>query len=87
MNFDKFYSIKEMNMNKQSRYSKRLIDERLKSLERFNEWEKNHIDKTEEYQRLSAVFGIYDLIPENARQRDVNVNGIMKMRKALSCLK
>ena len=59
----------------------------LKSLERFNDWEKNHIDKTEEYQRLSAVFGIYDLIPENARQREVNVNGIMKMRKALSCLK
>ena len=76
-----------MNMNKQSRYSKRLIDERLQSLERFNDWEKNHIDKTEEYQRLSAVFGIYDLIPENARQREVNVNGIMKMRKALSCLK
>ena len=76
-----------MNMNKQSRYSKRLIDERLQSLERFNDWGKNHIDKTEEYQRLSAVFGIYDLIPENARQREVNVNGIMKMRKALSCLK
>ena len=76
-----------MDMNKQSRYSKRLIDERLQSLERFNEWEKKHIDKIEEYQRLSAVLDIYDLIPENARQRDVNVNGIMKMRKALSCLK
>jgi hypothetical protein len=74
-------------MNKQSTYRKRLIYKRLKSLERFNDWEKNHIDKTEEYQRLSAVFGIYDLIPENARQREVNVNGIMKMRKALSCLK
>jgi predicted xylose isomerase-like sugar epimerase len=74
-------------MNKQSTYQKRLIYKRLNSLERFNEWEKNHIDKMEEYQRLAAVFGIYDLIPENARQREVNVKGIMKMRKALSCLK
>ncbi len=74
-------------MNKQSTYQKRLIYKRLHSLERFNEWEKNHIDKNEEYQRLAAVFGIYDLIPEKARQREVNVNGIMKMRKALSCLK
>jgi hypothetical protein len=48
---------------------------------------KNHIDKIKEYQRLAAVFGIYDLIPENERQREVYVNGIMKMRKALSSLK
>lgn len=29
----------------------------------------------------------YDLIPENARQREIDVEGIIKMRRALACLK
>jgi len=73
-------------MNKKPTHPKYLIDKHIKSLQRFNAWEKNRVDKIEEHQRLSAVFALYDLIPENARQREINVNGIIKMRKALSCL-
>lgn len=74
-------------MDKQLTYRKRLIYDHIKSLKRFNEWEKTGVDKNEKYQSLSAVFALYDLIPEDARQREINVNGIIKMRKALSCLK
>jgi hypothetical protein len=74
-------------MDKELICRKRLIYNHLKSLKRFNEWEKTGIDKNKKYQRLSAVFALYDLIPEDARQREINVNGIIRMRKMLSCLK
>ncbi len=66
---------------------KHLMMERLQSFRLFNEWEKNRADKLDDAVTFSAVFELYDLIPETARHRDVNVEGIMKMRKALSCLK
>lgn len=38
-------------------------------------------------QNLTAVFELYELIPESARQRQVDAQGVIKMHKALSCLK
>ena len=35
---------------------------------------------------LAAVFELYEMIPDKARQRPVNVAGIMKMREGLACL-
>jgi hypothetical protein len=32
------------------------------------------------------VFELYDLVPDQARQRPVNVEGIMRMREGLACL-
>ena len=59
----------------------------LESLHRFNEWEKNRRDKMDDDQSLAAVFELFELIPEDARQREINVEGIIKMHKALACLK
>ena len=41
----------------------------------------------EENQGLYAVFELYQFIPDSARGREINVEGIMKMRRALACLK
>jgi hypothetical protein len=38
-------------------------------------------------QSLSMIGNLYELIPEEKRQRSVDVSGIMQMRKALSVLK
>ncbi len=38
-------------------------------------------------QNLAAVFELYELIPEAARQRPVDAQGVIKMHKALACLK
>jgi len=59
----------------------------IESFRRFNEWEKNRLDTMEENQGLYAVFELYQFIPDNARGREINVEGIMKMRRALACLK
>lgn len=59
----------------------------VRALKRFNEWEKNRVDRMEGDQCLAAIFALYRLIPEDARQRAVDVEGIVKMRRALACLK
>lgn len=68
-----------------------MIHKYIKALTRFNAWEDKRIDqisdRLSDQRRLAAVFELYELIPENARQRPVNVEGIIKMRKALACLK
>lgn len=64
-----------------------MVYKHLTSLQRFNEWEKHCLDKMDGLHGLYAVFDLYDLIPEDARQREINIKGIMKMRKALECLK
>ena len=64
-----------------------MVYKHLASLQRFNEWEKQRLDKMNGLRNLYAVFDLYDLIPEDARQREINVEGIMKMRRALECLK
>jgi hypothetical protein len=59
----------------------------VRALKRFNEWEQHRVDRMDGDQCLSGVFALYRLIPEDARQRAVDVEGIVKMRKALACLK
>ena len=63
------------------------IDEHLGALKRFNKWEQETPDKMEDSRCLAAVFELYEMIPEDARQRPVSVEGIVKMRKMLACLK
>ena len=72
-------------MNPENTKSK--FNKHLEALRRFNKWEENRVEKMEDDQNLAAVFELYELIPEEARQRPVNVEGIMKMRRALACLK
>lgn len=74
-------------MEQESNQTKELIVKHLNSLKRFNEWEKKHLDTMDEGYRLSAIFELYEMIPKEARERDINVEGIVKMRKALACLK
>jgi hypothetical protein len=38
-------------------------------------------------QSLAAVFELYEVIPEAARQRAVDAQGVIEMHKALACLK
>ena len=64
-----------------------MIHKYINALTRFNAWEDKRIDRISDHRRLAAVFELYELIPENARQRPINVEGIIKMRKALACLK
>ncbi len=65
---------------------KKAYVEKCNAFGRFNEWEKQILDKMDMIDCLAAVFELYDLIPNQARQRPVNVEGIMKMREGLTCL-
>ncbi|MFC1877555.1 hypothetical protein ACFL2E_09840 [Thermodesulfobacteriota bacterium] len=59
---------------------------KCEALDRFNEWEKQIIEKPDYADCLAALFELYDLVPDLAKQRPVNVEGIMKMRERLACL-
>ena len=63
------------------------IQNHISALRRFNEWEANRADKMPANQSLAAVFELYELIPEAARQRPVDAQGVIEMHKALACLK
>jgi hypothetical protein len=63
------------------------IQQHIGALRRFNEWEANRADKMPGNQSLAAVFELYELIPEAARQRPVDAQGVIEMHKALACLK
>ena len=67
---------------------KSAIHKHIEALRRFNKWEAaNRADQLEDAHSLAAVFELYELFPDDARERPVDVKGIMKMRRALSCLK
>lgn len=66
---------------------KDMLLKHVKALKRFNEWEDNRVDRMEGDRCLAAIFELYRLIPTEARQRAVDVEGIVKMRRALACLK
>lgn len=53
---------------------------------RYNEWERQIEEKPDMATCLAAVFELYDMIPDDAKHRTINVKGIMKMRKGLACL-
>ena len=63
-----------------------MIHETCKAFARFNEWEKQILEKPDSADCLAAVFDLYDLVPNEAKQRPVNVEGIIKMREGLACL-
>ena len=64
-----------------------MIQEKCESFRRFNDWELQLREKPNSSICLAAVFELYDLIPDQAKQRPVNVAGIIKMREGLACLK
>lgn len=74
----------------QKKNQKSNIEKHLTALRRFNEWEKNNPDKPdkmEDSRCLAAVFELYEMIPEDARERPLNAEGIVRMHKVLACLK
>jgi len=75
-----------MEKNIKSRKHKDMIHEKCEALDRFNEWEKQILEKPDYADCLAAVFELYDLMPDEAKQRPVNVEGIIKMREGLACL-
>ena len=73
--------------NPRTKADKSMIQKHMAALRRFNEWEAGRTDKMPDHQGLAAVFELYEMIPEAARQRPVDAQGIIKMHKALACLK
>ena len=68
------------------RKQKNMIRKQCKAFGRFNDWEQQLQEKPDGASCLAAVFELYDLVPDKAKQRLVNVEGIIKMRERLSCL-
>lgn len=79
--------LRGMRATKNKEIQKEMLLKHVKALKRFNDWEQNRVDRMDGDQCLAAVFELYRLIPTEARQRAVDVEGIVKMRKALACLK
>ena len=75
-----------MEINIKSRKHKNMIHEKCSAFGRFNEWEKQILEKPDIADCLAAVFELYDLVPDQAKQKPVNVEGIIKMREGLACL-
>ncbi|MCF8111922.1 MAG: hypothetical protein K9J85_10590 [Desulfobacteraceae bacterium] len=73
--------------NPRTKADKTKIQKHIDALRRFNKWEANRADKMPDNQSLAVVFELYELVPEAARQRPVDTQGIIKMHKALACLK
>jgi hypothetical protein len=65
---------------------KKAYVEKCSAFDRFNDWELQLQEKPDYAICLAAVFELYDLVPDQARQRPVNVEGIIKMQKELACL-
>ena len=65
---------------------KKLINQKSAQYDRYNDWERRVNEKPDVITCLSAIFELYEMIPEHARIRTVDVEGIMKMRKGLACL-
>jgi len=69
-----------------SRTPKGMIHEKCNAFDRFNKWEERIREKPDIADCLAAMFELYDLVPDKAKQRPVNVEGIIKMQKELACL-
>ena len=65
---------------------KKIYAARLKAFDRFNDWERQNTVKPDAAACLTAVFELYELVPAEARQRPIEVEGIRKMRESLACL-
>jgi len=76
----------QVNSDIKFRTQKDMIQEKCNAFDKFNEWEKQRLEKPDVAACLAAVFELYELVPFQARQRPVNVEGIIKMREGLACL-
>ena len=63
-----------------------MMKRKREQFERFNDWELQLREKPNSFLCLAAVSALYDLLPTQAKQRPVNVEGIVQMRKGLACL-
>ncbi len=59
----------------------------LQALEKYNEWEREHSQMLSPTVALASIGYLYQLMPTEAKQRDLNVGGIIRMRNILSKLK
>jgi hypothetical protein len=66
---------------------KKMIEQKCAQFARFNDWELRLREKPNSSICLAAVFELYEMMPEQAKQRTLNVEGIIKMRKGLACLR
>ena len=80
------YTVCPMPIYKNPENLKNKIIQECMKLKRFNEWESHQREKPDIESCLSAVFELYEMIPDYAKHRPINVKGIMKMRKELACL-
>jgi hypothetical protein len=67
---------------------KRLLRRRLECFAAFNRWEAVHPEELSAADAIRRISEIYEMLPEEARKKDLaaKVEGIRKMRKALSVL-
>lgn len=59
----------------------------LQALEKYNAWESEHPQMLSPTVALASIGYLYQLMPTEAKQRDLNVGGIIRMRNILSKLK
>lgn len=61
---------------------------RQECLAAFNKWEAEHREKLSPAEAIRRISEIYELLPEEARKKDLNakIEGIRRMREALSVL-
>jgi hypothetical protein len=71
-------------MNRQKQ--KYFIKQKREHFTRFNRWELQLREKPDSSICLAIISELYDLMPDQAKQRPLNVAGIIKMREGLACL-
>ncbi len=56
------------------------------ALKRFAAWEASHPEATDPERAIQEVAGLYELLPEAARDRPIDPSGVIEMHRRLSCL-
>jgi len=59
----------------------------LQALEKYNAWESEHPQMLSPAAALASIGYLYQLMPNEAKQRDFNATGIIRMRNIFSKLK
>lgn len=54
---------------------------KLRGLREFNEWEQENYPEISGEAAIEKVSDLYEMLPEDARFREVNVSGIIRMRE------
>jgi len=58
----------------------------LSALKRFNKWEETQPSKFLKEKAFESIGSLYEWLPKESRQRNLDVNGIQAMRRSLSKL-